>query len=394
MASKKLPTYFVEFDSAQEQINYISMVHDPAIEINWVAFNNNVTEYIFKQIEDQQKVAGPLMIPNLPIYRNDVSNPPKPTDLGEYYLVFTPEVIQKMADKFNKDSRNQYVNLEHQPDSKIPGAFVSENWVIEDTKADKSNKYGFKLPIGTWFGIVKIDNKAFWNTFIKEGKIQGFSIEGMLGVTIKKMNKMNTENLAANITELKLKDGTSIFLGITSTDGDVTLGIDAYSDAAGTTPCPDGDYTSDASVITVLGGKVQGIETPKEEAAEPADATPVANATAELADAATPVAPTPTGTPAPAAKTTPETPVADSASTIKDIQGQLAVLTDRVTALEDALNSAVTDNTAMAAKLETLSKAPGAESITKTKLAKETLGSKRTSFDEQLERINRIKSKI
>ena len=54
---------------------------------------------------------------------------------------------------------------------------VVESWLIEDKVHDKSVKYGFSLPKGTWMISMKVDNDQVWND-VKEGKVKGFSIEG------------------------------------------------------------------------------------------------------------------------------------------------------------------------------------------------------------------------
>ena len=34
------------------------------------------------------------------------------------------------------------------------------------------------VPVGTWMGAVKVNNKDVWNDYVKTGKVKGFSIEG------------------------------------------------------------------------------------------------------------------------------------------------------------------------------------------------------------------------
>jgi hypothetical protein len=54
---------------------------------------------------------------------------------------------------------------------------VVESWLIEDSKSDKSQLYGFNLPKGTWMISMKVDNDEVWQD-VKDGKVKGFSIEG------------------------------------------------------------------------------------------------------------------------------------------------------------------------------------------------------------------------
>ena len=76
-----------------------------------------------------------------------------------------------------KDKIIDRVNLEHNSSDRV-GAYLVETWVKEDDD-DKSKKYGYNLPKGTWFGIYKVDDQEIWEGYIKSGLVKGFSVEGM-----------------------------------------------------------------------------------------------------------------------------------------------------------------------------------------------------------------------
>ena len=59
----------------------------------------------------------------------------------------------------------------------LEGMSVVESWILEDKEKDKSAKYGFDLPLGTWLVSVKVNNDKVWAK-VKEGEVKGFSIEG------------------------------------------------------------------------------------------------------------------------------------------------------------------------------------------------------------------------
>lgn len=172
---KELPVYKITIDDWEESgIEFVSMVEQPAIMIKGLAFNND--PMFFKFNEEKQIVAGAALIPDLKIYRYD-------NELGEYYVVFEKETIEKMVNKFNKLQKEYKINLEHT--DKIVPAFIKGSWIIEDTENDKSRMYGFdNLPIGTWFIEVKVEDKEFWNKEIKSKNRTGFSIEGMMGISL------------------------------------------------------------------------------------------------------------------------------------------------------------------------------------------------------------------
>jgi hypothetical protein len=178
---KQIPTYYITIDELEDGgIDLISLVENPAIMIKGLAFSTEQKRFEFKYDEDKQIIAGPAIIPNLPIYRYD-------SQLGEYYVVFTKETIEKMVEKFNQNPKQLPINLEH-TDELVP-AFIKGSWIIEDSENDKSKMYGFtELPEGTFFIEVKVTDKKYWDK-IKEQDKTGFSIEGIMGLTLSKIKE-------------------------------------------------------------------------------------------------------------------------------------------------------------------------------------------------------------
>ena len=125
----------------------------------------------FAALDEKQMLISPLMVPNKLILRVDEDGEP-------YQVYFTAETIKKLAYKMMKDKLIDSVNIEHDNNDRVENAYLVESWIIEDPKNDKSTKYGFNLPEGTWMSIYKIDNKDVWDNFIKTGKVRGMSIEG------------------------------------------------------------------------------------------------------------------------------------------------------------------------------------------------------------------------
>ena len=125
----------------------------------------------FAALDEKQMLVGPLMVPNKLIPRID-------EDGNEYYVYFTADTIKKLSYKMMKDKLIDSVNIEHDNSDKVDDAFLVETWLIEDDKTDKSRKYGFDLPNGTWMGMYKIDNTRIWEDYVKTGLVKGFSVEG------------------------------------------------------------------------------------------------------------------------------------------------------------------------------------------------------------------------
>ena len=130
------------------------------------------TEFSKQEFADKQIVAGPFMIPNKLIYRNDEN--------GEYYVYFSEDTIEKIAYKYMQHKYTDNTNLEHISELQLNDVFVVESWLIADPKKDKSLIYsgGEEYPKGTWYGMMKIKNKQVWDEYVKSGRVKGFSVEG------------------------------------------------------------------------------------------------------------------------------------------------------------------------------------------------------------------------
>lgn len=154
-------------------IDLISVVEDPAIEVKGVAFGKDVPMDVeFATVESKQMIAGPVMIPNKQIYRAPRKDYPQ-----GFYGSYTEDTVRKVAEKFFRMSNTKALNLEH-TDKMIPG-FIVESWIVEDVQHDKSKLYGFDLPVGTWFAIIKVDNKEYFQELVDSGKFS-FSVEGLM----------------------------------------------------------------------------------------------------------------------------------------------------------------------------------------------------------------------
>ena len=148
-------------------IEAISIVESPAIEEDFIALKSD--EIKLTEISKDKKILmGPLLIPNKPIYRNNEGD--------EYYIYFSKDTVLKASQMYLAKGNQNNSTLEHQHE--LNGLSLVESWLVEDKVHDKSRKYGMNVPVGTWMGAVKVNNKDVWNDYVKTGKVKGFSIEG------------------------------------------------------------------------------------------------------------------------------------------------------------------------------------------------------------------------
>lgn len=167
---KKLIELIIDETAEHFGVDAISIVKFPAIEENFVAFNNDFLS-LAKVDEEQKQLIGAVLIPDKKIPRlNKETN-------EEYEVFFTKETIRQAQKLFMSSLNNNNHTLEHK--EPIQGLTVVESWIKENKKYDKSNMYGFNnMPVGTWFVQVSAENNPeIWEK-IKNKEVRGFSIEG------------------------------------------------------------------------------------------------------------------------------------------------------------------------------------------------------------------------
>ena len=178
--AKKIKKYKVGLDSETYKI---SMVSEPAIEVDYVALEKQNEEVEIKLSTDERHICyGPALIPNKDIYRNNGEQ--------EFYINFSEESISKMSQEFMKNYKQHEVNLQHEDD--VDEVFVCESWVVEDPYKDKANALGFNVPRGTWMVGMKVNNVDVWEK-VKEGELKGFSVES--AIHLEEFSKQNDNNM-------------------------------------------------------------------------------------------------------------------------------------------------------------------------------------------------------
>ncbi len=172
---KRRKIYKMEIDESDDSgVFAISLVSEPAIEETFLYLSKNFQMVQLQEVDKEKRLLiGPVLIPNKEIPRID-------DETGEEYsIIFTPEVVEKAAQLFLKNQKNNNATLEHMKD--IQDLSVVESWIIADSDKDKSNVYNMSYPTGTWMVMMKINNSQVWMDYVKTGKVKGFSLEGLFG---------------------------------------------------------------------------------------------------------------------------------------------------------------------------------------------------------------------
>jgi hypothetical protein len=179
----KLPIYDLQIEAGAEsqfEVNYVALVDQPAIKRDWMAFNDALPLKFGS--DDERIVVGAAMVPDMLIYRNDPA-------MGEFYVKFSKDTISNIALKFFEKGYQNNVNLMHNGDMKVEGITFYQSF-IKDTAKGIGGMEG-DYPEGTWFLGAKINNPDAW-ALVKDGKVKGFSVEGLFKYKPKQLTPTET----------------------------------------------------------------------------------------------------------------------------------------------------------------------------------------------------------
>ena len=184
----KLPLFDISLEDIAQGMYKISLVDKPAIEENFIYFNEVKKIEMFSD-QEKKEIVGPIMIPNKEILRFS-------PDMGYYYVRFTEQTIRDIMYKYSKEGLFNAFGVNHSYDT--DDVVMLEVWMKESDN-DKSKDYGYDLPNGTVFVKAKIESDELF-TAIKSGEINGFSIE--IKADIKPTNNNEQMNEFAFAKEL------------------------------------------------------------------------------------------------------------------------------------------------------------------------------------------------
>lgn len=163
-----LPIYklTISEDDLESGVEFISLVDKPAIEKDFMAFNERRKFAI--QNEEKRIITGAAMLADLPIYRRDDSR-------GEYYVVFDKETIYKIAKKWAKNNKYNSVNVDHK--TAIEGCTLFESYLLDFDRGIMPPKGFEDAKDGSWFVSYFVEDDENWQK-CKDGTWNGFSVEG------------------------------------------------------------------------------------------------------------------------------------------------------------------------------------------------------------------------
>lgn len=273
MDTNNIPFYYATIEDLDTGIASISLVDQPAVEVDFLKFSK--VQQLYTLNKPKQCLTGVIMLADTPIYRIDSNNQP-------YYVVYTKEVIKQMAIKMlNQDKTYDNIDTEHN------GVLLKSNDLqlieifIKDSNKGIDTEFS-NVPDGSLIATYKVNNTDIWTKCLN-GTYNGFSLSGMFNLSQiqdkseidKFTEKIKSKNMNFNSI---LKKVLLKYSEVTTADGTVWV-LDGEL-AEGATPVdtegnqiPDGTYTVDSQTVTIKDGTVESIATETKLEDEPTYAT-------------------------------------------------------------------------------------------------------------------------
>ena len=283
-----IPVYRVLVDDERDGMVRVSLVDDPAVMSDFVAFGRQEPQRFAVENEDKRLAFGVVARADFPIFRNDPVN-------GDHYVIFPADTIREMAQKYLTEGRADRVDLMHDGDD-VGGVHLVQ-WFLKDSAKGVAPAGFDDIADGSLFAEYHVEDDAIWQQ-IKDGTFKGFSMEVFYTLTpegdtqaveeavadldgmferiiaaLTPKSNMNKKNLLRKLRQMVAEFASvTTDKGILAWDGDEDLkaGDRVYiEDADGErTEAADGDYTTaDGKVIVVADGAVAEIRDAEAEVA-------------------------------------------------------------------------------------------------------------------------------
>lgn len=162
-----IPVYRVLVDDERDGMVRVSLVDDPAVMSDFVAFGRQEPQRFAVENEDKRLAFGVVARADFPVFRTDPV-------LGDHYVIFPADTIREMAQKYLTEDRADRVDLMH--DGQDVGGVHLVQWLIKDTAKGIAPAGFDDIADGSLFAEYHVEDDAIWQQ-IKDGTFKGFSME-------------------------------------------------------------------------------------------------------------------------------------------------------------------------------------------------------------------------
>ena len=172
MTFNGLPIYNIDINDEDETgLNAISLVQHPAIEVDFLCFNEDVKKIDFSINEDEHILTAVALRADFPIYRIGSNG-------YEYYVTFSKDVIKKLVRKYAKNNLFNSVNIEHNDYSFVKSAYMIESYIVDKARGIVPSEFS-DIEDGSWIVSYYIDDESLWNVLKNTDTLNGLSVQGL-----------------------------------------------------------------------------------------------------------------------------------------------------------------------------------------------------------------------
>ena len=260
MVYNNIPVFAVNVESEDCTITTISLVDEPAMELQMQMFDKKETVKFSLQDEVKHNIVSCIVRTDFPILRLTPDGNP-------YYIVFNRETSEILCQRLMRDGFQQNISLDH--NGKLIEGIQLQEVFIKDSNRGIS-PIGFEEAAeGSLFGVYHITDDQLWKDCI-EGRFGGVSLESY--IDLQKFNKIDNKKTKNNMSKIKevLKRLLMEFNTLSTDkaelyweeDTELMVGYKVFveDESGNKVPAMDGEYISDENKIKVAGGVVTEIE--------------------------------------------------------------------------------------------------------------------------------------
>ena len=163
--------YYIDINDEDETgLDAISLVQHPAIEVDFLCFNEDTKKIDFSADEDKHILTAVALRADHPIYRRNGDY--------EYWVIFTKDVIRKLVTKYAKNNLFNSVNIEHNDYSFVKSAYMIESYIVDKARGIVPNEFK-DIEDGSWIVSYYIDDESLWDVLKNTDALNGLSVQGL-----------------------------------------------------------------------------------------------------------------------------------------------------------------------------------------------------------------------
>lgn len=159
-------------DIDETGMDFISLVEEPAVMVDFLKFSKE-KPVKFKFNDLKHIITGVVCLANTPIYRWNES-------IGDYYVQFSKETIEKMMLKYSKMGLNNSVDLQHNGNP-VNGVIMIESFLVNKERGICPVEFN-DISDGSWIASFKVENDEIWNEIVNGDTLNGFSLSGIFNL--------------------------------------------------------------------------------------------------------------------------------------------------------------------------------------------------------------------